>query len=154
MRPNSATARTDSTSSEVVPSMIRCSGRPELITPVHDPSVEADSYDRGASISLMSSSVIPTRRGYPARKSATSSGGISLMPEDLEERASVRTWMAFADDYSFLSVYRVRMGGGEGTQMMSSRGKREALRCPLAPGAPTRGQTRELVSQGHGHQPC
>jgi hypothetical protein len=46
----------------------------------------------------MSSSVIPTRRAYPARKSATSSGGIGLMPEDLEERASVRTWMAFADD--------------------------------------------------------
>jgi hypothetical protein len=31
----------------------QCSGRPELITPVYDPSVEADSYDRGASISLM-----------------------------------------------------------------------------------------------------
>src|SRR5215208_7127633 len=101
----------------------------------------------------MSSSVIPTRRGYPARKSATSSGGIGLMPEDFEERASVCTWMAFADD-SFLSVYRVRMGGGEGTQKISSRGEREARRCPLAPGAPTRGQTRELASQGHGHQSC
>jgi hypothetical protein len=62
-----------------------------LITPVHDPSVEADSYDRGASISLMRSSDIPTRRDFPARKSGTSSGGIGLMPEDLEERASVRT---------------------------------------------------------------
>ena len=33
-----------------------------------------------------------------------------LMPEDPEERASVRSWMAFADDYFFPSVYRVRMG--------------------------------------------
>ncbi len=33
-----------------------------------------------------------------------------LMPEDPEGRASVRSWMAFADDYFFPSVYRVRMG--------------------------------------------
>jgi glutathione S-transferase len=33
-----------------------------------------------------------------------------LMPEDPEERASVRSWMAFADDYFFPSIYRVRMG--------------------------------------------
>ena len=33
-----------------------------------------------------------------------------LMPEAPEERASVRSWMAFADDYFFPSVYRVRMG--------------------------------------------
>ena len=33
-----------------------------------------------------------------------------LMPEDPEERASVRSWMAFADDYFFPSVYRVRTG--------------------------------------------
>jgi glutathione S-transferase len=33
-----------------------------------------------------------------------------LMPENPEERASVRSWMAFADDYFFPSVYRVRMG--------------------------------------------
>jgi glutathione S-transferase len=33
-----------------------------------------------------------------------------LMPEDPEERAFVRSWMAFADDYFFASVYRVRMG--------------------------------------------
>src|SRR5918993_261109 len=33
-----------------------------------------------------------------------------LMPEIPEERASVRSWMAFADDYFFPSVYRVRMG--------------------------------------------
>ena len=33
-----------------------------------------------------------------------------LMPENPEQRASVRSWMAFADDYFFPSVYRVRMG--------------------------------------------
>ena len=32
------------------------------------------------------------------------------MPEDPEERASVRSWMAFADDYFFPSIYRVRTG--------------------------------------------
>jgi len=33
-----------------------------------------------------------------------------LMPENPEERALVRSWMAFADDYFFPSVYRVGMG--------------------------------------------
>jgi glutathione S-transferase len=33
-----------------------------------------------------------------------------LMPDEPEERALVRSWMAFADDYFFPSVYRVRMG--------------------------------------------
>src|SRR5919206_899558 len=33
-----------------------------------------------------------------------------LMPSDPEERALVRSWMAFADDYFFPSIYRVRMG--------------------------------------------
>src|SRR5918993_4542829 len=33
-----------------------------------------------------------------------------LMPEVPEERALVRSWMAFADDYFFPSIYRVRMG--------------------------------------------
>ena len=33
-----------------------------------------------------------------------------LMPENPEERASVRSWMAFADDYFFPSVFGVRMG--------------------------------------------
>ena len=38
----------------------------------------------------------------------------SLMAETPEERASVRSWMAFADDYFFPSVYRVRMGSQRG----------------------------------------
>src|SRR5215217_1403563 len=46
-----------------------------------------------------------------------------LMPENPEERASARSWMAFADDYFFPSVYRVLSTGfawdcSEGTQKM------------------------------------
>src|ERR671926_730252 len=37
-----------------------------------------------------------------------------LMPENPEERALVRSWMAFADDYFFPSVYRVRVGPQRG----------------------------------------
>ena len=37
-----------------------------------------------------------------------------LMPEKPEERALVRSWMAFADDYFFSSVYRVRKPSGSG----------------------------------------
>jgi glutathione S-transferase len=37
-----------------------------------------------------------------------------LMPHDPEGRASVRSWMAFADDYFFPSIYRVRMGLQQG----------------------------------------
>ena len=33
-----------------------------------------------------------------------------LMPEHPEGRASVRSWMAFADDYFFPPIFRVRMG--------------------------------------------
>jgi glutathione S-transferase len=33
-----------------------------------------------------------------------------LMPKNLEVRASVRSWMAFANDYFFPSIFRVRMG--------------------------------------------
>jgi len=37
-----------------------------------------------------------------------------LMPDDPERRASVRSWMAFADDYFFPSIFRVRMGPQRG----------------------------------------
>jgi glutathione S-transferase len=33
-----------------------------------------------------------------------------LMPDDPEDRALVHSWMAFADDYFFPSIFRVRMG--------------------------------------------
>src|SRR5919199_6765548 len=37
-----------------------------------------------------------------------------LMPESPEERASVRSWMAFADDYFFPSIFRITMGAQRG----------------------------------------
>jgi glutathione S-transferase len=37
-----------------------------------------------------------------------------LMPKNPEQRALVRSWMAFADDYFFPSVYRVRMAAQRG----------------------------------------
>src|ERR671916_3335758 len=49
-----------------------------------------------------------------------------LMPEDPEERASVRSWMAFADDYFFPSVFAVRMGPERGysdEQIREAKGK-------------------------------
>jgi glutathione S-transferase len=33
-----------------------------------------------------------------------------LMPENPEQRALARSWMAFADDYFFPSIFRIRMG--------------------------------------------
>jgi glutathione S-transferase len=49
-----------------------------------------------------------------------------LMPENPEERALVRSWMAFADDYFFPSVYRVRMGlqrGYSEDEIQEAKGK-------------------------------
>jgi glutathione S-transferase len=49
-----------------------------------------------------------------------------LMPENPEERALVRSWMAFADDYFFPSVYRVRMGPQRGyseDEIQEAKGK-------------------------------
>jgi glutathione S-transferase len=37
-----------------------------------------------------------------------------LMPDNPEERASVRSWMAFADDYFFPSIFGVRVGAQRG----------------------------------------
>jgi glutathione S-transferase len=50
-----------------------------------------------------------------------------LMPEDPEERALVRSWMAFADDYFFPSVYRTRMGLQRGYSEDEIREAREKL---------------------------
>ena len=50
-----------------------------------------------------------------------------LMPENPEERASVRSWMAFADDYFFPSVYRVRMGPQRGYSEDESQEAKEKL---------------------------
>ena len=49
-----------------------------------------------------------------------------LMPENPQERASVRSWMAFADDYFFPSVYGVRMGlqrGYSEDEIQEAKGK-------------------------------
>ncbi len=49
-----------------------------------------------------------------------------LMPDNPEERASVRSWMAFADDYFFPSVFGVRMGAQRGysdEQIREAKGK-------------------------------
>lgn len=53
-------------------------------------------------------------------------GPFRLMPENPEERALVRSWMAFADDYFFPSVFAVRMGPQRGyseEQIREARGK-------------------------------
>ena len=50
-----------------------------------------------------------------------------LMPEDPEERALVRSWMAFADDFFFPSVYRVRMGLQRGYSEDEIQGAKEKL---------------------------
>jgi glutathione S-transferase len=49
-----------------------------------------------------------------------------LMPEDPEGRASARSWMAFADDYFFPSIFAVRMGlqrGYSEEQIREAKGK-------------------------------
>jgi glutathione S-transferase len=49
-----------------------------------------------------------------------------LMPENPQERALVRSWMAFADDYFFPSIYRVRMGlqrGYSEDEIQEAKGK-------------------------------
>jgi glutathione S-transferase len=49
-----------------------------------------------------------------------------LMPENPEGRASVRSWMAFADDYFFPSIFAVRVGPQRGYsegQIREAKGK-------------------------------
>jgi glutathione S-transferase len=49
-----------------------------------------------------------------------------LMPEDPEGRASARSWMAFADDYFFPSIFVVRVGPERGyseEQIQEAKGK-------------------------------
>jgi glutathione S-transferase len=50
-----------------------------------------------------------------------------LMPEDPEGRASVRSWMAFADDYFFPSVFAVRIGPQRGYSDEQIREAKEKL---------------------------
>src|SRR5918997_6750989 len=50
-----------------------------------------------------------------------------LMPDNPERRASVRSWMAFADDYFFPSVFGVRMGSQRGYSEEQIREAKEKL---------------------------
>ena len=50
-----------------------------------------------------------------------------LMPESPEERASVRSWMAFADDYFFPPIFGVRMGPQRGYSEEQIQEARERL---------------------------
>src|ERR671917_1882109 len=50
-----------------------------------------------------------------------------LMPDNPEERASVRSWMAFADDYFFPSVFGVRVGPQRGHSEEQIREAKEKL---------------------------
>jgi glutathione S-transferase len=55
-----------------------------------------------------------------------------LMPENPKERASVRSWMAFADDYFFPSVYRVHMGLQRGYSEDEMQDAKEKLEDALS----------------------
>jgi glutathione S-transferase len=59
-------------------------------------------------------------------------GSPKLMPDNSEERASVRSWMAFADDYFFPAVYRVRMGLQRGYSEDEIQEAREKLNDALS----------------------
>jgi len=55
-----------------------------------------------------------------------------LMPKDPEPRAIARSWMAFADEYFFPAVYRVRMGPQRGFSEEQIREAREKLADALS----------------------
>jgi glutathione S-transferase len=54
-------------------------------------------------------------------------GSPKLMPEYPEERAAVRSWMAFADDYFFPTIFTVRMGPQRGYPEEQIQGAKEKL---------------------------
>ena len=54
-------------------------------------------------------------------------GSPKLMPGDPEERALARSWMAFADDYFFPSIFRVRMGPQRGLSEEQIREAKDKL---------------------------
>jgi len=51
-----------------------------------------------------------------------------LMPENPEQRALARSWMAFADDYFFPAVFMARMGRQRGFSEERIREAHESLR--------------------------
>jgi glutathione S-transferase len=55
-----------------------------------------------------------------------------LMPQNPAERATVRSWMAFADDYFFPSVFRVRTGSQHGLSEEEIQEAKERLHDALS----------------------
>ncbi len=55
-----------------------------------------------------------------------------LMPDNPEQRALARTWMAFADDYLFPFVFRIRMGSQRGFSEEQIQEARKKLRDSLS----------------------
>jgi glutathione S-transferase len=55
-----------------------------------------------------------------------------LMPEDPKGRALARSWMAFADDYFFPAVFRIRMGSQRGFSEKQVQEAREKLQDSLS----------------------
>jgi glutathione S-transferase len=55
-----------------------------------------------------------------------------LMPANPEQRALVRSWMAFADDYFFPFIFRIRMGSQRGFSEEQIQEARENLQDALS----------------------
>lgn len=55
-----------------------------------------------------------------------------LLPENPEQRALARSWMAFADDYFFPFIFRVRMGSKRGFSEEQVQEAREKLQDALS----------------------
>jgi glutathione S-transferase len=55
-----------------------------------------------------------------------------LLPENPEQRALARSWMAFADDYFFPFIFRVRMGSQRGFSEEQVQDAKEKLQDALS----------------------
>jgi glutathione S-transferase len=55
-----------------------------------------------------------------------------LMPENPEQRALARSWMAFADDYFFPFIFRIRMGSQRGFSEEQVQEAKEKLQDALS----------------------
>jgi glutathione S-transferase len=55
-----------------------------------------------------------------------------LLPENPEQRALARSWMAFADDYFFPFIFRIRMGSQRGFSEEQVQEAKEKLRDSLS----------------------
>src|SRR5215207_8119978 len=55
-----------------------------------------------------------------------------LMPTNPEQRALARSWMAFADDYFFPFIFRIRMGSQRGFSEEQIQEAREKLQDALS----------------------